>query len=205
MRTLLLTVLLVACGGNELTGEGATLRECKDGEDNDANGLIDCDDPGCADTSVCKETSDTGEVDLTTVLINEFMASNASAVLLDDGTAPDWIELYNPSEDAIELQGYFITDDLEMPAKFELGPLTIDAHGYLLLFADGDPKDGVEHLSFKLAKKGEQLGLFDPDGTALTQLEYGEQATDQSAARIPDGSSNWQITTHPTPAASNRE
>jgi len=208
MRPWLMTVcalLATACGGNELKGEGATLRECKDGEDNDANGLTDCDDPGCEGSSACKDTSDTGQVDLTTVLINEFMASNAAALVLDDGSSPDWIELFNPSEDTIDLQGYFITDDLGDPSKFELGPITIAPMGFALLYADGSPDQGVEHLSFKLSKKGEELGLFDPDGDALTQLEYGEQATDQSAARIPDGTSNWQITTHPTPNEGNRE
>lgn len=63
---------LVACGDEESkpeatdTGvlpEGATPGDCSDGEDNDGDGLTDCDDDGCAGASACDEpdSEDTGE------------------------------------------------------------------------------------------------------------------------------------------------
>lgn len=44
--------------------EGDTQGDCFDGEDNDEDGLIDCDDPGCYEREVCAgevDTADTGE------------------------------------------------------------------------------------------------------------------------------------------------
>jgi hypothetical protein len=65
---------LVACGDEEskaqaedtaVIPEGATPGDCSDGEDNDGDGLIDCDDDGCAGASACEEvpedTGDSGE------------------------------------------------------------------------------------------------------------------------------------------------
>jgi hypothetical protein len=65
---------LFGCGDDEAkpkptdTGvipEGATPGDCSDGEDNDDDGLIDCEDDGCAGASACEEvpedTGDSGE------------------------------------------------------------------------------------------------------------------------------------------------
>ena len=104
----------------------------------------------------------------------------------------------------IDLSGWSITDDLSDPAKhiFAAG-VTVPGGGYLLLWADDDEQDGPNHLPFKLAAEGEQLGLFAPDGTAMDQVEFGEIGTDISVARTPDGSADWQLTDDPTPGASN--
>ena len=63
---------LLACGDEDTkpeatdTGvlpEGATPGDCSDGEDNDGDGLIDCDDDGCSGAAACDEPEpeDTGE------------------------------------------------------------------------------------------------------------------------------------------------
>ena len=47
------------------------------------------------------------------VFINEFMASNSGVYMDPDFLDfPDWIELYNASDAAVDLTGYFLTDDL---------------------------------------------------------------------------------------------
>ncbi len=215
----------LACSSGQ---EGLTEESCEDGIDNDGNGLADCDDAGCLSYDICEEeettdstgsgtsggagtsgggtgtgtTSSGGGAD-PTVVINEFMASNASTVTDEKGAYPDWVELYNTTDEDIDLDGWTITDDLEESDKHELVGLSIDADDYLLLWADGDIEDGDRHLDFRLAADGEALGLFDPDGNAHTQLNYGQQATDHSAARVPDGSANWEITDSPTPGESN--
>ena len=46
-------------------------------------------------------------------IITEFMASN-QAVLLDGSSppeSPDWIELYNPGDQSIDLKDWYLTDD----------------------------------------------------------------------------------------------
>jgi Lamin Tail Domain len=138
------------------------------------------------------------------IAINEFMASNASTLTDEAGAYPDWIELYNAGSTSVDLDGFFITDDLKEPEKHEFaGGLSIEAGGFLVLFADGDVKDGDLHLGFNLASAGEDLAIYDADGNNIDALTYEAQATDWSAARVPDGSSTWEITDSPTPGSSN--
>ena len=138
------------------------------------------------------------------IAINEFMASNASTLTDESGAYPDWIELYNAGSSSVNLDGFFITDDLKDAEKHVLsGGLSIAAGGFLVLFADGDIKDGDLHIGFNLTGDGEDLAIYDPDGNNLDALTYEAQATDWSAARVPDGSTTWQITDSPTPGTSN--
>lgn len=203
--------------------EGATEAECSDAVDNDDDGLLDCDDPGCAegweicggDTDADADGDADGDTDSDTdtdadadftavVIINEFMASNASTVADLNGAYPDWIELYNLSDEPIDLLGYTMTDNLEEPEKHEFtASIVLPANGWLLLFADGDTKEGAEHVGFNLARDGEDIGIYDPQGRAHDLVNYGSQATDWSAARFPDGTGAFQIDESPTVAESN--
>ena len=45
------------------------------------------------------------------VQINEFVSSNGSSFYDEDGDTPDWIELYNTTDQPINLAGFGITDD----------------------------------------------------------------------------------------------
>jgi hypothetical protein len=159
----------------------------------DSNGATD--DSGADDTGTPS--------DVPAVVINEFMASNATIIADDEGGFADWIELYNGGDAAVDLSGWFITDDLASPEKHVLGAITIPAGGYVLLWADDDILDGDDHLSFKLSGDGEDLALYTPEGAAADELTYQAQTTDQSAARFPDGGETWAITDAPTPGASN--
>ena len=137
--------------------------------------------------------------------INEFMAANATTIPDDTGVYVDWIELFNMTAEDVDLAGFTITDDLDEPDKHVLAAgLVVPAHGYLLLWADGMPELGLDHMGFSLAREGEELGLYDPNGTVLNHLEYEEQATDWSAARMPDGElDGWIIDATPTPGQAN--
>ena len=136
--------------------------------------------------------------------VNEYMASNAATYPDESASFPDWIELYNPGGTDLELGGYTITDDLDVPAKHELAAgLVVPAGGWLLLWADRDIEDGDQHLAFKLDKGGEEIGLYDPTGEVLDEIEYGPQETDISRAREGDGGSPWRSEIDPPPWESN--
>ena len=138
--------------------------------------------------------------------INEFMASNAWSTRDDTGERADWIELYNLSEQAIDLDGWSITDDLDDKQKHTLkGVPPLPAGGYVLLWADDDLEEGGDHLGFKLSAEAEAIGIYRPDGTAVDTLEYFNQYTDWSSARMPDGSPDWIYDGTPTPWGPNDE
>lgn len=121
------------------------------------------------------------------LVINEILASNTAACADPFGEFDDWVELYNAGDTELDLAGYTVTDDPAMPAKATLqAGLTIPAHGYKLLWCDGQVQ-GLDHLSFKLDAAGEAFAIFTPDGTLVDKVTFGAATTDISVARFPDG------------------
>lgn len=199
---------LAACAAEGVSGEGSSAAECQDAADNDGDGLVDCEDPGCSAWPSCEgagDDDDSEEPGNWDLCVNEFMASNGVTIADDGGQYPDWIELFNLTSDVVPLGGYTITDDLGEPDKHALAAdLSLPASGHLLLWADNLPELGSAHLGFQLAREGGDIGLYSPAGAPINHLHYDEQATDWSAARIPDGAiDSWVIDTTPTPGEAN--
>ncbi len=62
------------------------------------------------------------------LVINEFMAENTKTLTDPDETAqhPDWIELYNGTGASLTLNGLFLTDDLNEPARWQIPPVVAE-------------------------------------------------------------------------------
>ena len=143
----------------------------------------------------------------TSVVINEFLASNISTLADPQGEFDDWIELRNLTGTNINLTGLYLTDEPANPRKwpFPSGTL-IPANGYLLVWAD---EDGLAtpglHANFKLSGDGEQILLIDIDANnnqVLDSITFGAQTTDVSYGRTAADADVWSTTT-PTPEAAN--
>jgi len=141
--------------------------------------------------------------------INEFMASNDAAFPGPQGDFPDWIEIYNAGTEAVNLSGYYMSDDLVDPeAMFQISDaypdsVTVAAGGYLVFYANKGEESSVLNLNFKLSGSGEQIGLWDPSQAVIDQLTYYSQTTDISYGRYPDGTDTWGFMSNITPGASN--
>lgn len=142
------------------------------------------------------------------VVINEFLASNDAGITDEYGEYDDWIELYNAGNDTVDIGGYYITDDSSDTTQFQIptgNDSTKIAPGqFLLLWADKESEQGVLHVEIKLSANGEEIFLYEPDGTTLVDsITFGAQATDVSYGRSIDGGTSWETFANPTPAASN--
>ena len=76
-----------------------------------------------------------------------------------------------------------------------------------MLWADGQPEQGVRHLGFKLDKAGEAIGLsqdLDTGFVLIDSLSFGGQSPDVSFGRYPDGAAIWSLFSHSTPGSSNQ-
>ena len=71
------------------------------------------------------------------LLINEFMATGGSSLADSNWDRPDWIELWNPTNETISLQGYYLTDDKDQLDKWACSEQTIKSNKYLVVFASG--------------------------------------------------------------------
>jgi len=153
------------------------------------------------------------------LVINEFMASNDSwDVPGDNGDQPDWIEIYNTGETAIDMGGWYATDDLADPAKYQFptdnpGLTTVPPHGFLAIICDG-VGEGL-HTNFKLSSGGEDIGISE-DGVSITEgysycdtgCDVLNPGTDNSTGRDGDGNAAWFVfqmgeSRQPTPGTSN--
>jgi hypothetical protein len=146
-----------------------------------------------------------------TLILNEFLASNDACCADELGDFDDWIEIYNFGSAPVDLGGMYITDDLLEPTMWQI-PLgvpdstTVEAGGFIVFWADKEPEQGILHLDLKLGGSGEQVGLYAPDAfnnVAIDTLSYTEQSADISWARLPDGGETWDFDETPTPGASN--
>jgi hypothetical protein len=144
------------------------------------------------------------------VVINEWMPVNQTAVRdPSDLTYDDWFELFNPSAVAVNLGGYFLTDDLSQTNKFTIpGGLVLPPGGFLRVWADEDhalngPGQDL-HVNFKLSGNGESIGLFRPDNTLMDAVTFGAMGADQSQGCWPDGAAALYPMSPPTPGTTNR-
>lgn len=164
-------------------------------------GYPNTDEGAAAYASTLTAEEDTG------IYINEFMASNASTILDENGVASDWIELYNSTAEAVDLSGWGISDDAARPRKYTLPDgVTIPAGGYLLIFCSGsettDPA-GELHAPFGLRAYEESVVLSTPEGRIADRVDYSRMESDVSMARTPDGTGDFALSTAPTPGYSN--
>jgi len=99
------------------------------------------------------------------VVINEFLASNGTILADEDGDYEDWIELYNPSTEPINLDGYTLTDKPDIPNKWTFPAVTIQSNGFLLIWASGKDRRTPGNWDFKrpLILEFESAGYYDGD------------------------------------------
>jgi hypothetical protein len=143
--------------------------------------------------------------------INEFMASNQNAVVDEFGESADWIEIYNPGQDEVNIGGYYLTDDLNEPFKWQIPEgyatsTTIAAGGFIILYADEDTLQGPLHLGFRLDAAGEEIGLstiLNDVFCWIDTVSYNQQEINISCGRYPDGSPAWHLMTSYSPDAGN--
>lgn len=127
------------------------------------------------------------------VQITEFVADNRLS--LEDGhnETPDWIELRNPNNEAINLIGYGLSDDPAAPMSWMFPSVSVPAHGCLVVFASGrsapwDETGGL-HANFQLDAAGESVVLTAPDGVSVVDAVTGfpPQREDLAYGRTLDG------------------
>ncbi len=137
------------------------------------------------------------------VVINEIMAANQSTVQDENTQYEDWIELYNTTENTVDLSGFFLTDDLQNLEKWAIPDgTTIAGKGYKIIWADEDGSDGPFHCNFKLSASGESLALLDSEKRFVDTIQFSQQVVDKGYARVPNGTGSFFIQ-NPTFGANN--
>lgn len=75
--------------------------------------------------------------------LNEIVSSNGSTIVDEDGETPDWIEIYNPSNEAINLSGFGLSDNSEDPYKWLFPSYIINSNEYAIIFASNKDRSDI--------------------------------------------------------------
>jgi len=139
-----------------------------------------------------------------TVVLNEFVSSNANGLVDEDGDHSDWIELFNAGSESAALGGWGLTDNPSSPFKWTFPAVTLNPGQFLVVFASSKNRSGSElHTSFAISAGGEKLVLTAPDGTLVDEAPATAMPADVSLGRQPDAVGAWYYFDAPTPAATN--
>lgn len=117
------------------------------------------------------------------LVVTEFMASNASGLVDEDGDFSDWVEIHNPTAGPVDLSGWRLSDDIAAPEKWVFPAGTsMGADSYIVVRASGKNRAvaGSElHANFKLTASGGVLLLTPPAGGQIgDRVLYGQQFAD---------------------------
>lgn len=141
------------------------------------------------------------------VVINEYSCSNLNSYPDNYGDYEDWIELYNAGGTAVNLQGYWLSDDPADIQKYQIpAGVTINPGARRMVFcSDRNTFSGGNiHTSFKLKQtRGEKFVFADPAGNILDSTSLFRTYVGHSRGRTTDGAGTWSLFDAPTPNATN--
>jgi len=124
------------------------------------------------------------------VMITELLP-NPAAPQTDEEN--EFVELYNPGIDALDLDGYKVQTGSNYSYSFTITNQTIAADGYLVLSSG--------NTGLTLANSAGQARLLDSNGTTVSETDAYQNAADGLAWALSDG--KWQWTSTPTPGSAN--
>ena len=140
------------------------------------------------------------------IIFNEVQACNIDMYVDPSFNYGGWIELYNPTTQAVSLNNLYISDDAENLTKFNLGRNrgAIPANGYHVLWFDHyNFHYAPSQIDFKLDYDGGTIYLSDTGGNLITSFDYPVAVPRASYACTTNGGDEWSYTAYPTPGASN--
>jgi len=140
---------------------------------------------------------------VTPVMINEISCSN-SIYVSDYFKRDDWLELYNTTDEDIDIEGMYLSNDPANPLLYQItkGTTTastvIPAHGYKIIWCDKQANMTQLHAPFKISSLGGEIVLTAKDRTWKNSIRYTTHNGDETVGRYPDGNDKVYTMNIPT-------
>ena len=139
-------------------------------------------------------------------VFSEVMTSNHAAFDHPVYGTVDWVEIFNPTENDIDLSGYGFTDEIKRTFRYRFPQGTVLKSGeYLVLYCTGGTEASDEDpfcTGFNLSANGEDLYLVNPNNIEADEVHVPQLEPDTSYARGENG--EFSVSTVPTPGGPNR-
>ncbi len=138
------------------------------------------------------------------LIVNELMASNAGEAMSPATNFDSWIELFNPSDQDVNLSGMYLSNSLDNPKLWQMPDDigSVPAQGFMVVWL-GSNNIKNNQAPFKLDCDGGTIYLSDSDGQLIVSQDYPEAMSRTAYARKTDGSGEWGWTATATPGATN--
>lgn len=141
------------------------------------------------------------------LVINEYSCANMNGLNDAFGETPDWIEVYNNGAAAVNLSGYYLSDKVTNPLKWQMPNVNLNPGQRILFFASGRNLVGGPqyHTNFKLTQSegNDVILIADASANIIDQVDIDPAKDDHSRGRTTDGAATWGVFTTPTPNAAN--
>lgn len=124
------------------------------------------------------------------LVISEAMPSNRSAVPDESGNYPDWVEIWNSSDQPIDMTNVGLSDRNDS-IRFLFPRMTLQADERVIVYCDNSNAAEAGkplHAKFKLSSVGESVYLFDPNAYEIDSVTLPIMSSDESYALQEDGS-----------------
>lgn len=107
------------------------------------------------------------------VTINEIEASNLRGLMDEDSDYSDWIELYNKGAVPVNLNGWGLSDNKDVPLKWVFPDLTLDAGGFVTVFASGKNRSELPLSWNTIINQGDNWKYFVPSSDIGSDWKTG--------------------------------
>ncbi len=128
------------------------------------------------------------------ILLSEICSANSSLLTDMDGDFSDWIELYNPGDVPVSMEGWSLSDEVNEPGKWKFPILKIQSKESMIIFASGKDRRNPEaelHTSFKINSSGEPIILSNGRGQRIDAIRLGNMEADSTLGRKSSTESTW--------------
>ena len=146
-----------------------------------------------------------GSTSESALVINEIMTANIDMFMDPSLNYGSWIELYNTSDEDINISGWYLSNDSTNNKLCTLGNRSriVKSKSYLTLWFGHLDDYCPNQIEFSMDYDGGIVILSDANGQEVCRAEYNTVPARISWARTSDGGNEWAYTGEPTPGASN--
>lgn len=145
------------------------------------------------------------------LIINEIQVANIDGFIDPSFNYGGWVELYNPTDAAINVGGLYFSEDPSNRKMYRMPTIaySVPAHGFKNVWFDhydtGNKYSNVaaRQVNFKLDYEGGTIYISNASGSVMLSQDFPHAVQRCSYARTTDGGDEWRMCSTPTPEASN--
>ena len=109
-----------------------------------------------------------------TIQLNEIVSSNGDNLYDEDGDTPDWIEIYNPTSEPVNLSGFGLSDDTEDFHKWVFPSINLNSNDFLVVFASEKNRSDIIYNWDAVIDWGDEWFYFPGNSAPTPDWQYTE-------------------------------